>query len=60
MEEEKQFRLRTTWRGKLVVQIRERLRPAESPGMYHYWWRDATVADLRGLPDILHKGYRQG
>lgn len=38
-------RLRTDWRGRVVVQV-EYKEPADSPGLWYFHWRDMRVADM--------------
>lgn len=41
-------RYRTTWRGKLILQVEESLSTARYPDDTHEYkdWRDATVSDM--------------
>ena len=46
----KKFRLWTNWKGKPVAQMQDRLYWNFS---WEYFWRDATVADLGELKDLI-------
>lgn len=41
-------RYRTTWRGKLILQVEESLSTSRYPDDIHEYtaWRDATVSDM--------------
>ncbi len=50
----KNYQFRTNWRGKLVLQYRDKYYSLRTHG-YEYYWRDADTTDLKDYYEQLCK-----